>query len=439
MKKHKKFHLKCTLCGFEVENFAQWFESAQRCPECGSNRADVIYNDNKSNLRDLIDTKFSQPVGLWYYFDFLPLNRKGNIITAGEGIVPIDRWNFLERFARERYNIDCQVYAHRHDDNYATGTFKDLAGSVVASVLKETGIRNYVVSSTGNIGVAYSRYLTAAGISLYAFIPQNASHSQEAEIGCFGQKVFRVAGDYTRAKELGLEFSQKFNFPLAAGNFDPMRIEAKKTMVYAWLRLLKEFPTVYIQALSGGTGPLGIVKGCQELEGLNLFKSIPRFIMVQSEKCRPMADAWHTAKTNHFPEGWEKSYPIYHDPETLIPTLATGYPKTYPVLAPLVRESGGEIISYDEAKTANVARLIAYESSVRIGPAAAIAVGGYFKSLEEGHIKDGDIVLLNIGEGIRRSPGFLERLIYTTTNVSSIDECVTFDRKKLRSQDWFTV
>jgi len=46
---------------------------------------------------------------------------------------------------------------------------------------------------------------------------------------------------------------------------------------------------------------------------------------------------------------------------------------------------------------------------------------------------------LNIGEGIRRSPGFLERLIYTTTSVSSIDECMTFDRKKLREQDWFTV
>jgi threonine synthase len=358
--------------------------------------------------------------GLWRYFDFLPVEREKNIFSSGEGIVPIDRWKFLEDFARETSDLRLSVYAHRHDDNYSTGTFKDLAGSVVAS--------------TGNIGVSYSRYLSAAGITLYGFIPGNSSKSQEAEIGCFGQNVFRVKGDYTLAKELALEFSQKYGFLLAAGNFDPMRIEAKKTMAYEWLRLLPKFPSVYIQALSGGTGPLGIAKAYRELAGLSFFDQLPRFLLVQTDKCSPMADAWAEAKSKGFPKDWELSYPIYRNPNTCIPTLATGYPKTYPEIAKLTRESGGEIMAFPEFETPDMARWVAYETAVRIGPSAAIAMGGFLKALKNGYLKNGDVVLINIGEGIRRSPEFMNELIYQTSIVRSLADCRLARRTKYGNQ-----
>lgn len=435
-KKRKKFYLECNSCGEKIETFDTWFKNRQRCPKCGDNKADVFYTDGMARIEDLLHDKDVYFSGLWRYFDYLPLNKKENIVSCGEGLVPIDRWRFLERFAEENYGITLKVFAHRHDDNFATGTFKDLAGSMIASVLKENGIKTYVTASTGNVGVAYARYLAAADITLYAFIPNNSSHAQEAEIGCFGQKVFRVNGDYQAAKELAHEFSRKNGILLAAGNFDPMRIEAKKTMVYEWLRLMLDFPTVYIQALSGGTGPLGIAKACRELEGMEIFKKMPRFILTQTDKCAPMADAWAEAKKKGFPEGWEKSYPIYHDPETIIPTLATGYPKTYPIVSKLVYQSGGEINDFPEVDTIPVTRLIAYESAVRIGPAAAIAVGGFFRSLSDSLLKDGDVVIINIGEGIRRAPGFMSKLIYSTTRVDTIEDCKLMDREKYKKKLW---
>lgn len=432
----KKFFLRCGLCGTDIEGFSRWFASDQRCPACGSNRADVKYRGNIEKAKSLLKKSAMAPSGLWHYFDFLPLHDRKNIVTSGEGIVPIDRWAFLEDHARERFGLACRVYAHRHDDNYSTGTFKDLSGTIVASVLKENEIKNYAAASTGNIAVSYSRYLTAAGISLYAFIPENSSPAQEAEIACFGQQVFRVRGDYTRAKEVALEFATKFKIPLAAGNFDPMRIEAKKTMLFEWLRLMDEFPTVYMQALSGGTGPLAIAKGCRELEPLKLVHRMPRFILVQSDKCSPMADAWEDAKSKGFPDGWEKTYPIYHNPQTTIPTLGTGYPTTYPVLSPLVRASGGEILSCDERAVVLMARLVAFKQSVRLGPAAAIVVSGFLKALQKGYIKDGDVVLLNIGEGIRRAPEFMERMIYTSKKVKSVEECCLSDKKEFERRLW---
>ena len=436
MSEGKKYFLQCKSCGAKIDGFRDWFRADQRCPGCGSAWAEVRYLEKIERIKRLIDKNAKALSGLWHYFDFLPLNERKNIITGGEGIVPIDRWEFLEDYALDKHRIKCGVYAHRQDDNYATGTFKDLSGSVVASVLKENGIRSYVVASTGNIGVSYSRYLTEAGVSLYAFIPANSPRSQEAEIGCFGQPVFRVKGDYTRAKEMAYEFSQKHKIPLAAGNFDPMRVEAKKTMLLEWLRVMENVPTVYIQALSGGTGPLAIAKGWEELAPLKLMKKIPRFILVQSDKCSPMADAWEEAKAKGFPEGWEKTYPIYHNPETMIPTLATGYPKTYPVLSPLVRKSQGEIINCNERASIPLARLVAFKRSVRMGPAAAIVVGGFIKALRKGYLRQGDIVMLNIGEGIRRAPEFQEKLIPASKEVGSVGECSLSDKKEYEKKLW---
>ena len=432
----KKFVLRCVLCGAEIDGFGRWFAAGQRCPECGSDRADVVYRTTPAKVRDLFRRPANGLPGMWRYFDVLPVNDRKNIVTAGEGLVPIDRWEFLEEYARRRFQIRCQVFAHRQDDNYATGTFKDLSGSIVSSVLKENGIENFVASSTGNTAVAYARYLTAAGISFYAFIPKNASLTQAAEIGCFGQNVFRVKGDYTLTKEMAMAFARKHKMPLAGGNFDPMRIEAKKTMMLEWIRLLGKFPTVYIQALSGGTGPMAIAKGCRDLAPVGLGGRMPRFILSQSSRCAPMAAAWAEAKKKKYPEGWEKTYPIYHNPRTGIATLAAGFPKTYPVLAPLVRESGGEILSFDEDATPLIARLVAFERSVRIGPAAAIGLGGFFEALKRGLLRNGDRVLINIGEGIRRAPEFLITMFQEKAEVATVDACRLSDRGGHRADIW---
>jgi hypothetical protein len=149
-----------------------------------------------------------------------------------------------------------------------------------------------------------------------------------------------------------------------------------------------------------------------------------------------MADAWEEAKSSNFPEDWENNYPVYHNPQTFIPTLATGYPKTYPVIGTLTRRSKGEITAFPEMGTIDIARLVAYETATRVGPAAAIAVGGFLKSLKRHYIKPNDVVMINIGEGIRRAPEFMNELIYTTSRVRSVNNCRTMDRSEFGKQIW---
>jgi threonine synthase len=429
-----KYYFKCVSCGKTFGGFDEWFSIGKKCPGCGKERIEAFYCDY-GNIKSLIYRNECKTNTIWRYFDYLPLENKDNIVSCGEGDINVERWKCLERYALS-LNINCKVWAYRNDENYATGTFKDAGASLAASVLKEHGIENYVVASTGNVANAFACYMSKAGISLYAFVPGNALSMNSAGVSYYGQRVFRVSGDYAKAKRVANEFAVKNNFQMTGGNTDPLRVEAKRTMVFEWLRNMPEFPTVYLQSLSGGTGPIAIEKAIRETEHLGLPCKLPRFLMVQPDGCAPMAHAWEKAKSQSFPDGWLNDYPVYDNPETTIPTLATGNPATYPVIAELVRRSGGEIFSFEESKCEDVVRAIAFETLVGIGPASAVVLGGFFRALKNGLIKNGDVVLINIGEGITRAPQFMESLVYTEQSVNSPDECKLLDRKKLQRDLW---
>jgi threonine synthase len=429
---NKKFTLRCTKCGYTIEDFPKWFQLNQVCPKCGAKHVEAIYPFKFDGLNALMDTPNYLADSIWLYKDFLPLNNEENIISFNEGAIPLERWSFLEEFARENYGINIEAQVYRNDLNGGTGTFKDTAASLAASVLKEAGVKDYVVASTGNTATAFGKYLAMAGINAYIFMPIDALKASEAAINAFGQKVFRVQGDYAKAKELAAQFAEKHGFLMTGGNVDPLRVEAKKTMVYEWYRQLGKLPDVYVQALSGGTGPIAIEKALKDAEGTQFTGKMPRQILVQPDKCPPMAMAWEKAVENNFPEGWDINFPIIENPPTVVPTLATGKPGTYPIISRLVKKSGGSIIQMAEEKIYDISRWVAYEQKVTMGPASAVCLGGFLNALKLGLIKDGELVLINTGEGVARAPEFMEELIYTTTEVNSLEDCILHDRESIK-------
>ncbi len=432
-----KYYFVCKSCGHKIGDFAEWFQLGQKCPECGKNFVDVKYNAGPERLKELIFTN-DEVESLWHYFDFLPLDNKENIVSAGEGVGGIDKWDFLAEFAKKQYGLNIEVYAMRHTFNNATRTFKDIAGTLGASVLKECGIKDYAVASTGNTANAFSHYLAKAGINLYVFMPKDAEKENLASVSAYGQRAVVCDGDYAFAKKVAADFTAKNNVMMTIGNIDPIRVESKKTWVYNWLHAIGKIPTVYIQALSGGTGPIAVEKALDEVAQIG-YTTRPRYISVQPSLCDPMTQAWEKAKANNFPEGWQNDYPKIQNPKTKVQTLGTGIPGTYPIIANITKNSGGEIISFDENKTADVARLIAYKTQEKIGPASAICMGGFFDSLKKGLIKDGDVVMINMGEGIERAASFLSELVTDNSLVKSADDIEVFDRAALEQKLWDAV
>jgi threonine synthase len=294
-----KYYLKCVQCGYKTPNFKTWFAQNQACPKCGSKHSEVQYNADYKKLDELIK---HIPNSFWHYFDFLPLENKENIVSRGEGAIPLEQWNFLEKYAQEKYDLNIKVFAYRNDLNGGTGTFKDVAASLASSLFIENGVKQYCVASTGNTATAYGMYLSLADVNASIFIPNNALKASEAMISAYGQQVFRVNGDYAKAKAVAGDYAKKHNILISTGNIDPIRVEAKKTMVFEWMRQLGKMPDVYIQAISGGTGPIAIDKGLCDVAQTHPELKIPRMLLVQPDKCDPMVQAWEKAEENDFPE-----------------------------------------------------------------------------------------------------------------------------------------
>ena len=402
-----KYHLRCVVCGYVTPDFSAWFAQNQLCPQCGSKHSEINYCADYTKLPELFH---EEPRNFCHYFDFLPLEKKENIISCNEGAIPLERWDFLEIFAKEKYGLDIQIHVYRNDLNGGTGTFKDIAASMAASLFKEHHIEQYCIASTGNTATAYGKYLAIAGVNAAIFMPENAEQLSQAEIASYGQQVYRVKGDYSYAKKVAADYSQQHKVLISAGNIDPIRIESKRTMVFEWLRLLGKMPDVYVQAISGGTGPLAVDKAVRELKPYIEDVNLPHMLMIQTDKCDPMVQAWENAKAQNFPNGFENNYPIIENPQTSISILATGHPATYPLVAKLVQKSNGNFIRVAESKTLDIARLVAYERKIHIGPASAVCLLGLLKALENKEFTNGETVLVNIGEGIKRAPDFLRQM-----------------------------
>ena len=430
---NKKYYLRCVSCGNITESFATWFKQNQICSQCGSKHSEIEYNADYRMLSALFK---GQPNSFWHYFDFLPLENKENIVSCQEGAIPLERWSFLEDYAKAKGINDCKIYVYRNDLNGGTNTFKDIAASMAASLFKENNIEQYCIASTGNTATAYGKYLAMAGVNAAIFMPNHSVEASQSEISSYGQQLYRVEGDYTFAKKIAADYSQKFNILISAGNIDPIRIESKRTMVFEWLRILGKMPDVYVQAISGGTGPLALDKAVRELSTHIQGIELPKMLMVQTDKCDPMVQAWEDAKSKNFPEGFEKNYPILENPPTEISILATGNPATYPLVAKLMQKCHGDFIRIKENKVLDMARLVAYERKIHIGPASAVCMLGVIKAIENGEIKQNQTVLVNMGEGIKRAPEFLLKLGHHVRHVSSVEECHIPNRKQFKEELW---
>ena len=64
-------------------------------------------------------------------------------------------------------------------------------------------------------------YLSMANVNCSVFMPEDAIKTSEATISSYGQQVFRVMGDYAKAKEIAAGYAAMHNIPLSTGNIDP--------------------------------------------------------------------------------------------------------------------------------------------------------------------------------------------------------------------------
>jgi threonine synthase len=291
-----------------------------------------------------------------------------------------------------------------------TGSFKDRQAAVTIAALKEAGITEAVIASTGNVAISYSAYAARAGIKMWAFITSLVPQVKMREAALYGTQVVKVTGNYDQAKQVAAEFARQRGFYLDQGVRSIPTVEAMKTISYEIAEQLTSLlgplvinqdvngsnlppaplrsPDWYFQAVSGGLGPIGVAKGFDELQSLGLVNTQPALANIQAEGCAPMVHAWQ--------KNLEVAEPV-RTPRTHISTLATGDPgRTYTLLRQhVLGKNGGTFDSVTDQEAFRAMHIVAKMEGLSVEPAAAVAFAGLIKMVRSGEVKPTDIIVVN--------------------------------------------
>jgi threonine synthase len=373
----KPTFLQCAVCGHQqpYEPFVPAI-----CKKCDAQWLEANY-DYDSFKRDILRGLPGRPNNMWRYQDVLPLDNPAALDLYPAGGTPM--W-LSHRFAT---NLG-HDHVYFKDERYGpTSSFKDRQAAVAVAAMNENGIREAVIASTGNAAVAYAAACARAGIKLWVFMTSLVPQEKLREAALFGAEVIRVSGNYDQTKQIAAQFAQRKNLHLDRGASSVPARESMKTIAYEIVEQLGwRSPDWYIQAVSGGLGPLGVYQGFKEMFNMGLIHRVPKLAIIQAEGCAPMVKA--------FKAGKDVADPII--PSTNIIILSTGDPgKAYTYLWNLTQQFGGTMESVTDAEAFAAMRALAKSEGMAVEPATSVAFAGLEKMLKDGTITKDENVVIN--------------------------------------------
>ena len=390
------FLVECIDCGHKTP----YTVTSVSCPKCGGEWRETLYDFEtlKDSFLSLIKNR---QFGLWRYKELLPVRSPDPEMTLGEGGTP------LIRAANLGMMLGCPHIYIKDERQGPTTSFKDRQAAVTIAALKEGGVTEAVIASTGNVAIAYSAYAARAGIKLWAFITSLVPPVKMREVALYGTQVVKVTGNYDQAKQVAAQFAKQRALYVDKGVRSITTVDSMKTIAFEIAEQLTALlgspghlntssqpkavwrtPDWYFQSVSGGLGPVGVLKGFSELKKMGIVDKIPAFASIQAEGCAPMVHAWEA--------GLETAIPI-QTPRTHIATLATGDPgRTYTLLRQrMLDASGGTFESVSDEEAFKAMHILAKMEGISVEPATAVAFAGLIKMIRSGQIKSTDVIVVN--------------------------------------------
>ncbi len=388
----------CLDCGHQ----STYTPKVSTCSNCGSGWREARY-DYESIGQRILQQLPGRPFDIWRFYELLPIRVPHPDVSLGEGGTPLIHAISLGMM------LGCPNIYIKDERQNPTGSFKDRQAVVAVASLIEAGVTETVLASTGNVAISYSAYTARAGIKLWAFLTSLVPVEKMREVAIYGTQVIKVTASYDQTKKVAAEFAEhhKPGSFLDRGVRSIPVLESMKTIAFEISEQLTSalgppasddaYPTPapwrcpdwYIQSVSGGMGPVGVLKGFEELREMGLVNRIPAVAAIQCAGCAPMVHAW---KNN-----LDVAEPIL-SPRTHIATLATGDPgRSYTVLRQrMLRNSGGTFESATDDEAFRAIHVLAKMEGMSMEPASAVAFAGLIKMVRSGQIKPSDVVVINM-------------------------------------------
>ena len=379
----KQFSYQCVSCN----HTALYTPSVAHCPNCGEEWLEPVYDFEEAAHRWQTELN-ERDRTIWRYWEMLPLLDDQHIVSMGEG------WTPLLPVAQLGSMLGHNKIFIKDERQGPTTSFKDRQASLAVSMMREADIDKITVASTGNVAISYSAYCARAGIRLWAFLNNKVPNEKVREVRLYGTTVVQTNTTYDKTKQIAALFAKHRGIYLERGLKGIAAREAMKTLGFEIAEQLGkangkpwDAPDWFIQAVSGGMGPIGVWKGFHELYRMGLVNKIPKIAVIQTEGCAPMVDSYH--------KGLDVAEEVTN-PTSVINVLATGSPgRGYQYLRGIVQNHGGAFVKVSDEASFKAMRDMAQLEGLSMEPAAAVACAGLIEMIENNMIGPDETVVIN--------------------------------------------
>jgi len=374
------------------------------CRNADDGRLEIFYNYEEAKETLTRETVQGKPKGVWRYFELLPLEKPGNIVTLGEGGTPLLK---CERLGRQ---LGLQELFVKDETRNPTASFKDRAMTIGVSKAVEFNAETVVTASTGNAAASLSALSARAGLKCYAFVHENAPLGKLAQLACTGARVIRVrnveAAEDPVVMMLKLAVDRYGWYPCPSfGPFNPYQFEGAKTIAYEIVEQLDWSSPDWVVIPIGGGGLLGANwKGFVEAETLGVVNGKPKIAGIQPDGCAPVVRA--------FKEGVDPlSIEPWANPKTVAGGLKDPIPWDGDAALKSMRDSGGVAEAVTDEEILEAQELLARTEGMFAEPSGAASVAGITKLARAGIIETDEKVVLEVtGSGLKDPVAVAQRL-----------------------------
>jgi len=306
----------------------------------------------------------------------------------------------------------------KYDGANPTGSYKDRASFLVSAFANKFGLQEIVLASTGNAASSMAGIAASAGQKAFIFMPSTAPKAKLVQCLQYGATLIPIQGDYDKAFDLSLKFSEKTGFLNRNTAYNPMTIEGKKTSAFELVSQLKNIDYIFLPA-GDGVVLSGVIKGFLDLQFLGLVKKLPKIIAVQAEGSRFLFDAFHFDKWN-----------LQYKADTVADSISVNVARNgYCAVADL-KTVNGDIVLVSDDEILSAQKLLSQKTGIFCEPSSAASFAGLLK-MKETISKDATVVCLLTGSGLKDIDSAIKKVNFPKTFPPDLE--IIFEELKLNN------
>ena len=322
----------------------------------------------------------------WRYRELLPIRKDAVLPSLQVGWTPVVRADSLAR------HLGLKTLYLKDDGRNPSGSLKDRASAVGVVKAREKRQKIIACASTGNAASSLAGMAASLGLRSVIFVPERAPEPKVTQLLIFGATVLRVRGSYEDAFQMCQGACERWGWYNRNSAINPYLVEGKKTVGLEICEQLDwQVPDWVVVSVGDGCTIAAVWKAFHEMKTLGLIDRTPKMLGVQAAGAAPVTAAFRSG---------EALKPI--EPQTIADSIAVGVPRNWKKAVLAIQASSGTMINVEDEEILEAMRCAGRLTGVFAEPAAATAVAGVRRAVEEGIIgRKASVLAVITGNGLK--------------------------------------